>query len=50
MAADRVGDDLADRLRAVVGAEQVLTHPDRLATYASDGLLLAASLQNRSLR
>jgi glycolate oxidase subunit GlcD len=29
---------VADRLRAIVGADQVITHPDRLVAYESDGL------------
>ncbi len=29
---------VADRLRAIVGADQVFTHPDRLVAYESDGL------------
>ncbi|GIJ45019.1 FAD-binding protein [Virgisporangium aliadipatigenens] len=32
-------DALVDRLRAVVGPDQVLTHPHQLRTYESDGLL-----------
>ncbi len=34
---------LAGRLEGVVGDEQVITHPRRLATYESDGLLQYAS-------
>jgi glycolate oxidase len=34
-----VGRDLVDRLRLICGEEHVLTHPDALATYRSDGLL-----------
>ena len=29
---------VADRLRAIVGDDQVITHPDRLVAYESDGL------------
>ncbi len=32
------GAELLGRLREICGAEQVLTHPDALATYRSDGL------------
>ena len=32
------GAELVDRLQGICGAEQVLTHPDALATYRSDGL------------
>jgi glycolate oxidase len=32
------GAELVQRLQAICGAEQVLTHPDALATYRSDGL------------
>jgi glycolate oxidase len=34
-----VGKELVDRLGRICGAEHVLTHPDALATYRSDGLL-----------
>ncbi|MGB1779500.1 MAG: FAD-binding oxidoreductase, partial [Longimicrobiales bacterium] len=29
---------VSDRLKAIVGADQVITHPDRLVAYESDGL------------
>src|SRR5438067_12275372 len=32
------GADLIARLQAICGSEHVLTHPDALATYRSDGL------------
>src|SRR5947209_16095316 len=32
------GAELVGRLQAICGAEHVLTHPDALATYRSDGL------------
>jgi hypothetical protein len=32
------GAELVGRLQGICGAEQVLTHPDALATYRSDGL------------
>jgi glycolate oxidase len=32
------GAELVSRLQGICGAEQVLTHPDALATYRSDGL------------
>ena len=32
-------DGLVDALRAIVGAKYVITHPDQLRTYESDGLL-----------
>jgi glycolate oxidase len=35
----RTGEELVERLRSVCGDEHVLTHPDALATYQSDGLL-----------
>jgi glycolate oxidase len=35
----RTGEELVARLRAICGDEHVLTHPDALATYRSDGLL-----------
>ena len=31
-------ETVADRLRAIVGTEHVITHPDRLVAYESDGL------------
>jgi glycolate oxidase len=35
----RTGEELIEQLRSVCGGEHVLTHPDALATYRSDGLL-----------
>jgi glycolate oxidase len=35
----RTGEELIARLRGICGPEHVLTHPDALATYRSDGLL-----------
>jgi glycolate oxidase len=32
-------DGLVEKLRAIVGAKYVITHPDQLRTYESDGLL-----------
>src|SRR5437588_6343376 len=32
------GEQLVARLQGICGAEHVLTHPDALATYRSDGL------------
>ena len=33
-----LASSVADRLRATVGHDQVITHPDRLVAYESDGL------------
>jgi glycolate oxidase len=35
----QAGNELVDRLRRICGSEHVLTNPDALATYRSDGLL-----------